>query len=199
MNYTWLLLKFDGRINRAKYWLATLGILGAMVITVVALASIGTTYGLGNGHYVINIIGISASVNVVRTPAGSAASLFPHVATIPLSLAFAFIYAAVSIKRLHDRNKSGWWLLPFIGATGLYTHFGDTLGVVAPYAGLVVLVLFLWGFVEMAFLKGTSGYNRFGPDPLTPPPRKAQATPVTYPTEGGPNEPRVAYTIKASP
>ena len=81
-----------------------------------------------------------------------------------MSLAFAFIYAAVSIKRLHDRNKSGWWLLPFIGATGFYTHFGNTLGVVAPYAGLVVLVLFLWGFVEMAFLKGTSGYNRFGPD-----------------------------------
>jgi uncharacterized membrane protein YhaH (DUF805 family) len=199
MNYTWLLLQFDGRINRAKYWLATLGILGAMMITVVALASIGTTYGLGSGDYVINIIGISASVNVVRTPAGSAASWFPHIATIPLSLAFAFIYTAVSIKRLHDRNKSGWWMLPFVGATGLYTHFGDMLGVVAPFAGLVVFVLFLWGFVEMAFLKGTSGYNRFGPDPLNPPPRKAQATPVTYAREGGPNELRVAYTIKASP
>ena len=73
------------------------------------------------------------------------------------------------------------------------------LGLVASFAGLVVLVLFLWGFVEMAFLKGTSGYNRFGPDPLTPPRSKAQASPVTYPTEGGPNELRVAYTIKASP
>jgi len=199
MNYTWLLLRFHGRINRAKYWLAMLGILGAMVITVGTLASIGTTYGLGNGPYVIDIIGMSASVKALRTPAGSAASWFPHIATVPLGLAFAFIYAAVSIKRLHDRNKSGWWMLPFVGATGLYAHFGDMLGVVAPYAGVVVFVLFLWGVVEMDFLKGTSGYNRFGPDPLTPPPGKAQATPVTYPTEGGPNEPRVAYTIKASP
>ena len=199
MNYTWLLLRFHGRINRAKYWLATLGILGAMMITLGALASIGTTYGLGNGPYVIDIIGISASVKVLRTPGGSAASWFPHIATIPLSLAFAFVYAAVSIKRLHDRNKSGWWLLPFVGATGLYTHFGDMLGVVAPYAGVVAAVLSLWGFVEMGFLKGTSGYNRFGPNPLTPPPRKAQATPVTYPTEGGPNELRVAYTIKQAP
>jgi uncharacterized membrane protein YhaH (DUF805 family) len=197
MNYTWLLLRFYGRINRAKYWLATLGILSAMMVAVVALASIGTTFGLGNGPYVINITGISASVKALRTPGGSAASWFPHIATIPLSL--AFVYTAVSIKRLHDRNKSGWWMLPFVGATALYAHFGDMLGVVSPYAGVVVFVLFLWGFVEMGFLKGTSGYNRFGPNPLTPPPRKAPATPVTYPTEGGPKELRVAYTITESP
>jgi hypothetical protein len=30
-------------------------------------------------------------------------------------------------------------------------HFGDMLGVVAPYAGVVASVIFLWGFVEMAF------------------------------------------------
>jgi uncharacterized membrane protein YhaH (DUF805 family) len=203
MDISWLLFKFDGRINCAKYWLATLSVLVAMVIAVLALASIGTTYGLGNGRYVINIIGISASVSVVREPAGSAASWFPQIATIPLSLAFAFIYAAVSIKRLHDRNKSGWWMLPFVGAAGLYAHSGDILGVADPVVGIVTAVLFLWGFIEMAFLKGMTGYNRFGPDPLAPrqdrPYRNPPPTPATYPAGGKSSELRVDYIFKTRP
>lgn len=199
MDLSWLLFGFNGRINRAKYWLATFGILGAMIFAVITLASIGTIYGLGNGRYVIDIIDISASVDVTGKGATSATSWFPQIVTIPLNLAFAFIYTAVSIKRLHDRNRSGWWMLPFVGAPGLYTHFGDMLGVLAPYAGLLVFVLFFWGFIEMACLRGTTGCNRFGADPLTPPPSAAQATPFVYAMEGGPNELRVAYTIKANP
>ena len=52
---------------------------------------------------------------------------------------------AVSVRRLHDTNRRGWWLLmyfiPFIGAIWL-----------------VVLYCF----------KGMEGENRFGPDPLAP-------------------------------
>jgi uncharacterized membrane protein YhaH (DUF805 family) len=73
------------------------------------------------------------------------------VAAIPyLLLIFGYIFAlawsgiAVGIKRYHDRNKSGFWVLiqfvPFIGA--------------------------IWYFVETGFLTGTPGPNRFGPDPL---------------------------------
>lgn len=49
---------------------------------------------------------------------------------------------AVGIRRLHDLDRTGWWVL--IGLTGI---------------GLIVLIVF-------ACLKGTSGPNRFGPDPL---------------------------------
>ncbi|MGE0109349.1 MAG: DUF805 domain-containing protein [Bdellovibrionales bacterium] len=49
---------------------------------------------------------------------------------------------AVSIRRLHDTDRSGWWLLtnmiPFIG-------------------GIILLIFYL--------LPGTEGPNRFGPDP----------------------------------
>ena len=51
---------------------------------------------------------------------------------------------AVSVRRLHDTNRSGWWLLisfiPLVGA--------------------------IWLMVLIC-LKGTSGENRFGLDPLT--------------------------------
>ncbi len=50
----------------------------------------------------------------------------------------------VAIRRLHDTNRSGWWLLIAL----------------IPLIGIIVLFIFLVS-------KGTSGDNRFGPDPLT--------------------------------
>jgi uncharacterized membrane protein YhaH (DUF805 family) len=51
---------------------------------------------------------------------------------------------AVYTKRWHDRNKSGWWSLilfvPLVGA--------------------------IWFLVELGFLRGTEGPNRYGPDPI---------------------------------
>ena len=51
----------------------------------------------------------------------------------------------MSIRRLHDRNMRGWWylliLIPLLGPIALFV---------------------LW------CLKGTTGYNRFGPDPIYP-------------------------------
>lgn len=50
----------------------------------------------------------------------------------------------VQIKRWHDRDKSGWWVL---------INFIPILGG-------------LWSLIECGFLKGTPGENRFGRDPL---------------------------------
>jgi uncharacterized membrane protein YhaH (DUF805 family) len=59
-------------------------------------------------------------------------------------------------------------MVPFIVVTGLYSEFGGRLGGswAAVAVGVVVYIGFLWGLVEMYFLKGTNGPNRFGPDPL---------------------------------
>lgn len=48
---------------------------------------------------------------------------------------------AVGIRRLHDTERSGWWML---------------LGLI-PLGGLVLLVFFV--------MEGTRGNNAFGPDP----------------------------------
>ena len=52
---------------------------------------------------------------------------------------------AVSIKRWHDRDQSGWWALVV----------------------LVPVVGWLWALWCNGFLRGTAGANRFGADPLT--------------------------------
>jgi uncharacterized membrane protein YhaH (DUF805 family) len=169
MDYKRFLFSFKGRINRAKYWLATLIILCWMSFVLTVLAAVASIFGIG-GPLAINVIGISASIQLTDDDAPSKISLLLQFVTIPLTLLFGCCYAAVSIKRLHDRNKSGWWMVPFIVATGVYDQFANRLGgsYAAAVLGFAVFILFIWGLVEMYFLKGTNGPNRFGPDPLAP-------------------------------
>jgi uncharacterized membrane protein YhaH (DUF805 family) len=63
---------------------------------------------------------------------------------VPLvSLALFVPAITAGIRRLHDRDMSGWWLL---------------MGFVPPIGQIALLVIFM--------MKGTEGDNRFGPDPL---------------------------------
>jgi uncharacterized membrane protein YhaH (DUF805 family) len=172
MHYQWLLSRLDGRINRARYWLATLIIFCCMLFAVLVLAVIGVSLRIGDSRFTISIFVISASIHRAGYDASSAASLFPRIATIPLNLVFAWFYAVASIKRLHDCDKSGWWIVPFLIIPGLNGQFGDRLGLgdtwVASCLDLASGILLLCGFIRLGFLKGTGGPNRFGPDPLAP-------------------------------
>jgi uncharacterized membrane protein YhaH (DUF805 family) len=77
---------------------------------------------------------------------------------------------AVGIKRLHDRDKSGWWILLFYfgpqvlnGLANAASGTEDILSLLLSTAGFALTV---WMFVELGCLRGTPGPNRFGPDPL---------------------------------
>ena len=61
-------------------------------------------------------------------------------------LVFVFLWPAVviSVKRGHDRNKSGWWV------------FINLLPIIGP----------IWALIEQGFRKGTEGPNDYGDDPL---------------------------------
>jgi uncharacterized membrane protein YhaH (DUF805 family) len=86
---------------------------------------------------------------------------------------------ALGAKRLHDRDKSAWWLLLFyllpsalfgIGALTFLYGLGEEAagGVIGGAVAYVLgLAVFVWAFVEIGCLRGTLGPNRFGPDPLT--------------------------------
>jgi uncharacterized membrane protein YhaH (DUF805 family) len=71
-----------------------------------------------------------------------------EIGVVSLLLVLAAIYPSicVTIKRWHDRDKSGWWIL----------------------ISLIPIVGAIWSLVECGFLKGTEGANRYGDDPLTP-------------------------------
>jgi uncharacterized membrane protein YhaH (DUF805 family) len=168
MDTRWFLSRFEGRINCARYWRLVLIILGSMFLALVLLAKVCSVYGIPAGILAIDLGVLSASFQPDDTE--TATALFPRLVTLLMTLVFGWFYAIASIKRLHDRNKSGWWMILFIVAPGLYVQFGDLLhgSGIRFFVRLAALIAFIWGFVEMACLKGTSGPNRFGPDPLAP-------------------------------
>jgi uncharacterized membrane protein YhaH (DUF805 family) len=148
------LFGFDGRINRAKYWLATsLCALIVIALMLIAWQTLGSYYAL---------------VGPPTQPISFVSWVPVSIALFPAFAIGTWIYAATIIKRLHDRNRSGWWALPFLVVPTLLGYVGDMLG--DSYAAfavqLVAGVLTLWGFVETFCLRGTRGANRFGPDPL---------------------------------
>lgn len=69
-----------------------------------------------------------------------------NVADTASTVLIAWPSLALTIKRWHDRDKSGWWVLI----------------VVVPVVGM------LWTLVQCGCLRGTPGTNRFGPAPGTP-------------------------------
>jgi uncharacterized membrane protein YhaH (DUF805 family) len=155
MDFKWLLPKFEGRISRAEY----------------CQAIIETSI-----HCLVFLLIFKAGLKLVQVA-------FLAVFKNPLPFDGSFVdalalfagwklefLAAIMIKRLHDRNKSGWWLVPFLVAPLLLHRPSDWLD----NPTLVLLVdglafsLGLWCFIELLCLSGTTGPNRFGPDPLAP-------------------------------
>jgi len=147
MNPFILLFDFRGRINRAKFWLAAL-------------------------VYIVVLFGVTG---VAMAVSGSLTSV---IATTLLAYIVLLISAAaVGVKRLHDRNKSAWWLalfaipviLPFIAALLDWLLQPETS---APFVALQYLsfAISIWALIELGGLRGTIGANRYGNDPLRPAP-----------------------------
>ena len=111
---------FSGRARRKEYWMFTL--VNTIIIAVL---------------YAILISSVDMNTGEMSS-LGSIAGIIIGI----YSLAIIVPSLAVTIRRFHDQDKSGWmFLLAFIPAVG----------------GLII-------FVFMC-LEGTKGDNRFGPDP----------------------------------
>ena len=106
------------------------------------------------------------------------------------AIALIWINTATTAKRLHDRNRSGWWAIAVLVVNRLsYVYYGLFFGLyfgvdisIAEELLLVMLAAALsllqtWVIIELFFLIGTDGPNRFGPDPLSPAATGAAAAP----------------------
>lgn len=77
-------------------------------------------------------------LDIARVPAEDSESI--------VNLLLAWPLIAISVKRWHDRDKSGAWVL----------------------LALVPVIGWLWMLFDNGFRRGTAGDNRFGADPLAP-------------------------------
>lgn len=119
-------VNFSDRAPRSEYrWFILFSI-----ITAVVIGFIESALGLGQG--------------TVTTAPGEFSANF---AGGPLSMIWSLLNLlpsiAAGIRRLHDTDRSGWWL--FIA--------------LIPLVGFILLIVWY-------ATKGTAGANRFGPDPL---------------------------------
>jgi uncharacterized membrane protein YhaH (DUF805 family) len=139
-----LFFGFNGRINRARYWIAIL------VYVAIALILGVFTYMAGHGSAIESASGMIGIVLLISS-------------------------IAVSIKRLHDRNRSGWFMLLFYLAPAVLLIGGRMFGTGQGEAstaetvlGFVALALLVWAMIELGFRRGTIGNNTYGPDPIAP-------------------------------
>ena len=138
-----------GRINRAKYWLFAL-VGGAILVVLVGVVAV-------------------AFAGFIHDPRGGAG--FPIGAIVIIAIVYLFFLIVsifVGIKRLHDRDKSGWWLLVFYLGPAILSGISEVLsrnGIGILFA-LASLGISIWAFVELGCLRGTIGPNRYGEDPL---------------------------------
>jgi uncharacterized membrane protein YhaH (DUF805 family) len=162
MNLTKLLFSFKGRIRRLHWWIAALavGAVSGALTTILELAA------KASGSAMID----------PETHAIEPTGLF-GIALLAVGFANSWINFALCVKRLHDRDRTGWWLvvqslvlilavIVTVIAIALSKEQPTGWYVVAGIVGLIALISSVWLFVEIGFLRGTQGPNRFGPDPL---------------------------------
>jgi uncharacterized membrane protein YhaH (DUF805 family) len=120
-----LLFSFEGRVNRAKFWLVNIGLLVVEAIV----------FGAAGG-----------STMITDDPSTMTMPSFGILGVVGLLVSIVLVWAslAVAVKRWHDRNKSGWWVL----------------------IGFVPVIGGIWYLIECGFLPGTTGPNTYGADPL---------------------------------
>jgi len=120
MDLMHLFFSYHGRIRRKHYWLGGLMLLGC--VFVLALAIVGIAFAATDSTAVI-----------------------PLLAALILALYVFEMYVglAISVKRAHDRDRSGWFVLAAL----------------IPVAGPI------WILIELGLTDGTPGPNRFGPSP----------------------------------
>jgi uncharacterized membrane protein YhaH (DUF805 family) len=118
MNIMHLLTSYQGRIRRLHFWL---GLLGVGVVFGVIYSILASMSGMASG-----------------SPNGVILALMGV-----LYLVYLYVWAAIMVKRAHDRDKTGWFvliiLIPLIGA--------------------------IWILIDLGFLDGTQGPNKYGPSP----------------------------------
>jgi uncharacterized membrane protein YhaH (DUF805 family) len=176
------LFGFEGRIDCAKYGFALFANLIFCLVCMTAVAfAIGRILGAAVKSVDVKFLDLfgfppAFPFNVsfgIADPASNAklGYFLLRAAETPIAIFSLWFLAATTIKRLHDRDKSGWWIVAFLIAPTLLRSIADKLdesSAAAVVLTLAAMVLTVWGFVELLFIQGTRGPNRFGPDPRAP-------------------------------
>ena len=166
----WMLLplkryfEFSGRSRRMEYWMFALFQVLIWVAFMIVAMVIGGAAGMMAGASADG--GASGMVGAVM----SMGILGILMLVVWLGLLVPGI--AVAVRRLHDSNRSGKWLLaviaPYVVGYALaLAGVASESTALAAIGGLITMLGLIGGLVLLVFmfLPGTVGPNRYGPDP----------------------------------
>ena len=154
MDHAWWLFSFKGRINRARYLAVQLALLVFWLV-------------------------------LLKFPL----PFLPQWKALDWAVTIVMIWInlAATAKRLHDRDRNGWWSVAIFAVNRLsFLYYGLFLGLsfgvdisIGKELFLVMLavvpaLLQAWIIIDLLFIIGSDGPNRFGPDPT----RDAPQSPV---------------------
>jgi len=155
---------FRGRSQRIEFWM---WILFQFLVTIL-LVTLDNILGLGGTHRFGAAPGSALSFSYsAYASAGLLTWIFWLLALIP--------HLAVQVRRLHDSDRSGWWVLmpimPYLVTLGVLVIGAAARSLTMILIGALFSVLSLGGVVMLIIfycLDGTRGVIRFGPDPRDP-------------------------------
>ena len=158
------LFSFNGRLRRRDWWLFVilLGIVSAILSGVA-----------------MNLMGVSimALFPMGGAAPGDVSATVTKVFEIQCVVFLLFLWpgVALGVKRLHDRERPGWLLVVFYVmqlANQAVTFMTARAGVgmmqpnpVRSIVSLLALAVGVWMLIELGFLDGTQGPNKYGPSP----------------------------------
>ena len=153
-------ISLAGRITRLRFWIS-------LVVETIALFVLGAIYFV----YAMSFPGAYENGGPTPLPTGPLGQALAVLWFIALA-ALLWCLIRTCVRRLHDRGKSGWWLLLFTAAPNavVSTTHQLVMRMVVPDGAvkallLAALALFLWGVAEMGVLPGDPGDNRYGAPP----------------------------------
>jgi uncharacterized membrane protein YhaH (DUF805 family) len=121
--------EFSGRARRREFWLFWLFLIGIEILFSILIGAAGGS-----------MMAVSDPSAGLAAFSGPAKTMFGLYCLLMLALLIPSV--AVSFRRLHDTDRTAWWLL---------------IGLIPLLGGLVLLIFYL--------LDGTPGPNKYGPDP----------------------------------
>jgi uncharacterized membrane protein YhaH (DUF805 family) len=158
MSWGEIFFGFHGRINRRTYWIVSilLAIAGLLFNALLAYLATGNAF----------------APEVWQRPADKSAIWMP--VWLAYFLFLAWPTAALSVKRLHDRDRPAWLWYTFYAATivlSLIPLRGTAGAETTEIAGAATIILMIFAayiMFELSVLRGTPGPNAFGEDPMPP-------------------------------
>ncbi len=187
--------QFEGRSRRSEFWLWVLFriILGMVLSTVMNAIFMGPMLNQIAHMSTMANSDPNAFMQSYFTTFGNSFRFMPLLGLINLALLIPSL--AVGVRRLHDTNRSGWWIvLPYVvGFVGMIVFFiiggASLFSMIAAHpdgnnipdaegmkfglqvVGSLFLFVFLPTIISLIVMlvfyvsEGTKGPNRFGPDP----------------------------------